>query len=512
MRLPLCYLYQREGYKLKPYLLSMGLAATVLSSALPAVTFAAAPTLQDITNKNPGEVVTIQGTASSSDLMIKVVNPNHINLFFDVVKPASNGDYSSTFTIPQDAATGTYHVVVGEGSQVASDQFTLSVNTGGNLGGSSSSLTPAASTPNTPSTLPVKEFKPSDIPTASNGKLSLEIKGESRAEVVLPANITELVGENKLEIKLDEVTVEVPKEVLSELNALLPGAKVSFKVDKISEDTAKEKLSAVQEDATLSLAGEIFDFQLSVVAPDGKTAQLTTFEKPITVSLKVDSTANRHLVGIYYIANNEIKFVGGQLNGDTITANLDHFSQYGVLEYDKSYSDVPASHWAHQTIKELSAKHIVKGISEDLFAPTKDVTRAEFAVLLANALQLKASGATPFADIPAQSWYADGIAAVYESGIAKGRTATSFAPNQKISRQELAVMAVKAVEFKTKSSEGKNAADFTDKSLISDWAKESVDAAVQHGLMKGRDKGRFAPLLNTNRAEATQVIYNIFNK
>ncbi|WP_201008729.1 S-layer homology domain-containing protein [Paenibacillus glycanilyticus] len=64
-----------------------------------------------------------------------------------------------------------------------------------------------------------------------------------------------------------------------------------------------------------------------------------------------------------------------------MTAYVKHFSQYAVLEYDKSFADVSPSFWAH-VVQQMAAKHIVTGVSDTLFNPEGNVTRAEFAAMI----------------------------------------------------------------------------------------------------------------------------------
>ncbi|MNJ48725.1 Endo-1,4-beta-xylanase A precursor [compost metagenome] len=119
-----------------------------------------------------------------------------------------------------------------------------------------------------------------------------------------------------------------------------------------------------------------------------------------------------------------------------------------MLEYNKTFADVREDHWAAQTIKIMSAMLIANGVSDTQFAPDRSITRAEFAALIVRVLGLDAEGASPFADVTAGDWFASSVAAAYQAGIVNGRTETAFAPNQTISREEMAAMIVRAYNFK----------------------------------------------------------------
>jgi hypothetical protein len=92
-------------------------------------------TISSVTNKQAGDNLTVTGQTSLSEVMIQVFEPDQTLLFIDSVTP-SNGFYSDTISLPQDSPTGTYVVKAGEGSQLASETFSVTPNqtqTGGGI-------------------------------------------------------------------------------------------------------------------------------------------------------------------------------------------------------------------------------------------------------------------------------------------------------------------------------------------------------------------------------------------
>jgi 2',3'-cyclic-nucleotide 2'-phosphodiesterase len=182
---------------------------------------------------------------------------------------------------------------------------------------------------------------------------------------------------------------------------------------------------------------------------------------------------------------------------------------FGIYSIDlsKTFKDVPAKHWAFNFINDLAAKQVVSGTTDTTFDPNGKVTRAQFAAMLAKALKLTAKGKVVFKDVPATSVYAPSIAAAYENGLIKGLSKDKFAPNQSISREEMAVMAKQALDKKagnpiTVSTE----AQFTDGGKISKWAQASVNVVLDRGVMSGLNQDTFAPKGTSTRAEAARVI------
>ncbi|MFC5529390.1 S-layer homology domain-containing protein [Cohnella yongneupensis] len=148
---------------------------------------------------------------------------------------------------------------------------------------------------------------------------------------------------------------------------------------------------------------------------------------------------------------------------------MSHFSRYAVLAYDKAFEDVQQRDWAYPVIRKLAAKHIINGVSASRFDPKANVTRAEFATFIARALQLDITGmAAGFEDIMLSDWYAGAVAATHNAGIVKGLSATELAPNDAITRQEMAVMLMHAYAYQSsKAVTDAPAADFSDEASIS---------------------------------------------
>ncbi|WP_214630911.1 family 10 glycosylhydrolase [Paenibacillus agaridevorans] len=168
------------------------------------------------------------------------------------------------------------------------------------------------------------------------------------------------------------------------------------------------------------------------------------------------------------------------------------------------FSDI-LGHWAEASIKLAAAKGIISGYADGTFKPKSEVTRAEFAVMLARMLNLQGNGAElEFNDMAAiGSWAKQGIAQAVEAGIVKGYSDGSFRPNAKISRVEMVTMIVNALGFADNS---KATTVFADDAEIPAWARAAVAAAVENGLVQGVGGNKFAPNQTATRAESVVVL------
>ncbi|MCL6635679.1 MAG: S-layer homology domain-containing protein [Peptococcaceae bacterium] len=159
------------------------------------------------------------------------------------------------------------------------------------------------------------------------------------------------------------------------------------------------------------------------------------------------------------------------------------------------------SHWARRPIADLAACGVVSGFPGGNFAPGQPVTRAQFAVLLAGALQWPKPGQGPsFKDV-IPGWAGDAVAAAAARGIIKGYPDGKFAPDATITRGEMAVIIARALSLPA----GDGDPDYSDASVIPEYAKKSVLAVTKAGLMQG-ENGLFRPGDGASRAEAAAVV------
>lgn len=110
------------------------------------------------------------------------------------------------------------------------------------------------------------------------------------------------------------------------------------------------------------------------------------------------------------------------------------------------FADV-SGHKNQAAIEALAERGIIKGRTETSFAPDELMNRAEFSTIMARALGLEPDGMSVFSDVSAEKWYAPYVSAAYTAGIVNGVGGNRFAPEITITRQEAAVMAARAARM-----------------------------------------------------------------
>ncbi|WP_311195571.1 S8 family serine peptidase [Planococcus sp. 107-1] len=174
------------------------------------------------------------------------------------------------------------------------------------------------------------------------------------------------------------------------------------------------------------------------------------------------------------------------------------------------------NHWARTQIEALANRGIIAGKTATTFEPESKLTRAEFAVLLARSLELPLQEYQgTFKDVgSSKAWAYPGIEAAARAGIVAGKTDGSYAPDAPITREEMAVMAIRAVEFQNPSllkNLGKPH-QFSDANRIGGYAKDAVSKAYALGIITGRAGNKFDPKANTTRAETAVILHRALGK
>lgn len=169
-----------------------------------------------------------------------------------------------------------------------------------------------------------------------------------------------------------------------------------------------------------------------------------------------------------------------------------------------------AGHWAEKYIIHALELGFVEGYPDRAFRPDRSVTREEFAVMLAKAMDLYPKGnIVKFKDQHLiQDWAHVGVLALVERGIISGYPDQTFRPTRDITRSEFAVMMARTLKLDTNDVPRTT---FNDSKDMMGWAEPSIAAAVHAGFLQGKGNNWFKPNELTTRAEAVKVILSILD-
>ncbi|RXZ84318.1 hypothetical protein EBB07_02600 [Paenibacillaceae bacterium] len=211
----------------------------------------------------------------------------------------------------------------------------------------------------------------------------------------------------------------------------------------------------------------------------------------------------------------QVKIVDSKIADATIKTSAEKSLEIVQGKRTIHFNDI-ANHWGKQAIERAAALGWVEGYPDGSFRPQGKVTRAEFTAMLSRAIALPSVGGmqTTFADWDqTPEWAKPFILEAAGAGVIKGYENNTFRYDQPIKRSEMTVMVMRALG----NHEADNSAadtpklTFADADHIPEWARASVAAAANAGLIKGRGNNRFVPHDNTTRAEAVTLILGLLD-
>jgi len=159
----------------------------------------------------------------------------------------------------------------------------------------------------------------------------------------------------------------------------------------------------------------------------------------------------------------------------------------GSVDVTQMFTDV-TKNWAYPGVQYCVTHGIMGGMGDGTFAPTGTTTRAQIVQILYNLEGTPAvSGTTPFTDLTA-NWYKPAILWAYQNNVVAGTSPTTFAPDQPVTREQIAVILTQYMFHVLKMERTWTPADlstFPDGAQVSSWAKEAMQDAVALGLING---------------------------
>ena len=174
-------------------------------------------------------------------------------------------------------------------------------------------------------------------------------------------------------------------------------------------------------------------------------------------------------------------------------------------EWKNPFTDVKENDWFYDSVKYAYENDLMKGISNTEFAPDSDVTRAMFVTVIYRMENEPQTGKCAFTDVESGSYYENAVAWTNENGIVSGISEDCFAPNEPITREQMAAIIYRYAAFKGYDITTSSNTSYTDNDNISDYAKDAVIWAAEKYVMTGNTDGSFAPKANTTRAQAASV-------
>ena len=183
-------------------------------------------------------------------------------------------------------------------------------------------------------------------------------------------------------------------------------------------------------------------------------------------------------------------------------------AQMSVPAFAQEYSDVPRDHWAYSEIQKAGEIGFMSGMGDGTFGLGQNVTRAQFVSMLVRMFGWSASEGTGFSDVAPGDWYYSDVLTASDMGVLD-TTETYFRPNDNITREEMAVMIIKALGYGELAEEIAN-----DGVPFSDVTENKgyISLAYEFGIISGRGGSIFDPNGTALREDAAAMMVRCYDK
>lgn len=172
-----------------------------------------------------------------------------------------------------------------------------------------------------------------------------------------------------------------------------------------------------------------------------------------------------------------------------------------------NFTDVRSSDWYYNAVAYVYSNRIMAGTSDTKFEPNAKLTRGMVVTMLWRMEGEPSVTTNSFADVKdTTAWYYQAVSWAAKNGIVNGVTATTFAPNTNITREQLAAILYRYADYKGKDTAATKAlTGYPDASSVSAYATTAMRWAVTKGIISGDASGRLNPGGNATRAEAATM-------
>ena len=337
--------------------------------------------------------------------------------------------------------------------------------------------------------------------------------GQTSFNVTIKAQTLDLlVKENvrQFTVAIDHlVSVNIGLDTLKQLDAASAGGDIILRANKVDALRSTEAKAAIE-------TRPVYDLSL-VYLSGGKETPITSLNGH-TISVRLSYTPAKgeqtgNLYAVYVDDAGKVEWITKSSYDASLKAvvfETGHFSVYGVGYKNPApaFTDIH-NHWAADNILFAASRGLLSGTSDTTFSPNTGMTRGMFVTALG-----RLAGINPdsyktgkFTGVKADAYYAPYVNWAAQNGIVEGVTATTFAPDTNINREQMAViMANYAKKLGYDLPKTLQAVTFADNAQISSWAKNAVRTMQQAGILSGKNGNKFDPKGTATRAEVATVL------
>ncbi|MCC8156695.1 MAG: S-layer homology domain-containing protein [Oscillospiraceae bacterium] len=178
----------------------------------------------------------------------------------------------------------------------------------------------------------------------------------------------------------------------------------------------------------------------------------------------------------------------------------------------EQYADVDTDLWYHEYIDYVVENGLMNGTSTTTFGPNEATTRSMIVTILYRLEGEPAvTGASGFADVADDAWYAEAITWASQIGIVSGYGDGNYGPDDIITREQMATILFRYAQTKGYSNTGEAASllSFADSGEAGEYAVPALQWAVGSGIIEGTGTATLSPLGSATRAQIAAVLVRL---
>ena len=349
---------------------------------------------------------------------------------------------------------------------------------------------------------------------ADGRKTVIELKADTDEDTVsmeLPsAQFAELAQINDLNMVLNMGTVSLTfdRELIDNIGKQLTGDSLEIKVSKVDNTLLPEEIQ-------LKVGNRpVYDF--SIISGDTIISDFHGGSVEISIPYTPALEEKTNSIIVYFIDdNNNLNTVIGRYDEETgrVWFRTTHFSRFAVGYNEVIFVDVAEDAWYSEVVGFMAARDIVRGVGNNKFEPERNVTRADFLIMIMNYFNIQPNyeNKDNFDDA-GDTYYTPYLATAKALDLVKGTGDNLYRPEDQISRQDMFVILYRLLEYNAglpEDNEGVSLQEFEDVDEISDYALDEIKSLVEKGIVRGSGS-KINPKRFALRSEAIQVLYNLY--
>jgi phosphatidylserine decarboxylase len=316
-----------------------------------------------------------------------------------------------------------------------------------------------------------------------------------------------------IEIKGEDASYKLP---VSQIKVEDLAARLGVSADEVDIHVSVNVVERPVIQSGNKVVTEVVKFTLEAVSGN-KIEPIQSFTEYVARTINGEQTfVSNKSTAVRVNADGSVSSIPTIFDNKTATVHSLTNSVYTVVENNIIFKDVDnKKSWAENYIETLANKLIINGKPNGTFAPEEEMTRAQFTVLLVKALALPGVKYDQrFKDVKETDWFnANGeLAAAIKFGIIAGKPDGRFAPNEKVTRAQAAIMFHRAMQLgfikydSTKLDQTKKITDFKDVTKMNPESKVAIEAIYQAGIINGKPDSSFDPNGNTRRDQMAKML------